>query len=566
MSYSTKKPPSTAALNSAKLQPTNITDPEREQKSAKLYPTTKPNRSQSDDPAPSTTSNKDQYMGNNYIKNQLQPQDHPPLHQPALTASAPHTAAFSAQAPESATASTDDVRLPFQYSSVPALEQDLAFQPTYSRNFSTPLSTTQDTRLNLPFGNLLTSAKSRDNIRLYFQNGNGVRPYSDWARFQHACNFFAERDIDVFGITETNIDWNTSLKMTARSLCQRHFTNALLSTASSSDQGKSDFQPGGTMTAITGRWTGRSAGTIQDLRNMGRWSGFSLHCSNGKLLHIITAYRPVESSPTGDGSITFFQQNWNVLRREGINQPNPPKQSDKVILMLDANELLKGKYLPTLLSQTNLTSLVHSVHEAPATYNRGQKCIDFIFGSQSIHHLVPQSGYTGFYDSGFPLSDHRAIFVDIDSVGLFGATTSTIAKPISRRLTSKNRKGVQKFISALSHTTINNLHESLKSLSTTLSWNETQAATLERIDQQFTAALLAAEAQASVPNIAWSPALHNAFLVFSYWSITITATKTNRDALTILTDIRNTLLEIKKVLRLSAVILGYIHVVLGQII
>jgi hypothetical protein len=178
---------------------------------------------------------------------------------------------------------------------------------------------------NLPMGSLITT-KPVDSIRLYFNNINGARPYHDWTRRKAANHQLAELHVDIFGAADTNLDWSFQSCQIARTTCQLFFKNAVISTSSSSDHGKSDFQPGGTITAITGKWTGRCSHSIADKSGMGRWSGYMLQKANQKYVHIMTAYRPVSASNTGD-SHTFYQQNWNIIRNTGNDNPDPPNNS-----------------------------------------------------------------------------------------------------------------------------------------------------------------------------------------------------------------------------------------------
>jgi hypothetical protein len=362
--------------------------------------------------------------------------------------------------------------------------------------------------------------------------------------------------VDIFGAAETNIDWNAQSRQIVRHHCQRFFKNTLLATSSSTNHGSSDFQPGGTLTTVNGKWTGRSTAQISDSSGMGRWSGYSLQKSDSTAVHIITAYRPVKS--TESDSHTFFQQNWNIMRNQGNQKPDPSKQffhdlgklitalhqqRDDVIVMLDANEAISdNKQLLTFLASHHLASLVTPIADAPATYNRGSKCIDFILGSQHLLPMVQSSGYLPFYEGGWPTSDHRAVFVDLDHITLFGASTSTIIPPVPRLLTSKCRKSVQQFIQHLAEShTLYSLLARLIELEKINSWTTDDHDELEQIDVLFTKSLLAAEAKAAKPTSAWSPRIHHAYLIYTYWCIKRSSVRNNRDATSQLASIESQL-------------------------
>lgn len=387
---------------------------------------------------------------------------------------------------------------------------------------------------NLPFGDLLQSTKPTDSIRFLFQNINGIRSYNEWSPWTHACHSLQELQVDIFGIAETNIKWNKKHQTTARRLCQRHYNSALIATSSSNDITKTDYQPGGTATIITNKWTGRSTSNIHDTSGLGRWSGFKMRRNNNKHLNVITVYQPTISN----GSQTCYQQHMNILRQKGIKNPNPRKQlisdltnvithwnnnGDFTIVMMDANEGLhdRNSTLPMFLTRTNMTPLLHQAHEYPSTYVRGTQCIDYIFGSTVLQPFILQSGFTPFFENPWPSTDHRALFVDINNIGLFGATTHSLLPSVPRKLTSTSHTLVKKFLTLLQEThALPPLLNRITTLANNSTWQQLDHDALESIDQEFTSILLKAESQCAVPTAyPWSLELHNASLVYRYWLI-----------------------------------------------
>ena len=124
-------------------------------------------------------------------------------------------------------------------------------------------------RDNLPFGDPLTTNKPRDTIRLFLKNINGIKNYNSWAAFDNACEYLHSLNVDIIGITETNINWNEKIRSDTRQKLQKHYQTALISTSSSTDPTKSYYQPGGTTTIITNQYTGRTVKPIIDLTGMG---------------------------------------------------------------------------------------------------------------------------------------------------------------------------------------------------------------------------------------------------------------------------------------------------------
>jgi hypothetical protein len=236
---------------------------------------------------------------------------------------------------------------------------------------------------NVPFGDQLSSQKPPDTIKIFLKNINGIKSYNSWASLIEACYHLHSNSVDFIGITDPNINWNEKLRSDTRQKFQQHYQSALLSTSSSTDPTKANYQPGGTATIITNRYTGRAVKPIVDLSGMGRWSGYQLKRNTNTNLNIITAYRPIVTQ----GIHTCYQQHMAILLNKGIINPNPRQQmlddlftlinefnnnNDTTILMMDANEGLFTNHskLTTFLAQTNLTSLIQHSQNHPATHSR----------------------------------------------------------------------------------------------------------------------------------------------------------------------------------------------------
>jgi hypothetical protein len=65
---------------------------------------------------------------------------------------------------------------------------------------------------NHPYGNTITSTKNPNNIRIFFKNINGVKPNYSWDKFHTACLEMKESSIDIAGMAETNLKWNSQTK------------------------------------------------------------------------------------------------------------------------------------------------------------------------------------------------------------------------------------------------------------------------------------------------------------------------------------------------------------------
>jgi hypothetical protein len=127
--------------------------------------------------------------------------------------------------------------------------------------------------LNLPFGNLITTPKHKNNIRLFFNNINGIYTYSTWTQLQKTIKDINNLSIDIVGFAETNIKWDHRNEGIVWKAFQQQYKSCNIATSSNSEKCLSQYQPGGTLTAITNNLTGHIRSKIND-DILGRWSGF----------------------------------------------------------------------------------------------------------------------------------------------------------------------------------------------------------------------------------------------------------------------------------------------------
>jgi hypothetical protein len=392
---------------------------------------------------------------------------------------------------------------------------------------------------NHPFGNIFNTNKPLNTVRIYLKNINGIKSYNKWSNWDNACSILKEYNVDIFGITESNINWNTKHRMEARNIAQKqgNFNSAQIATSSNIESSLTNYQPGGTATVITNKWTGRITKQINDTSGMGRWSGFKLQTNTDSCLNILTVYRP----NTSQGIHTCYQQQMNAIKNSGKTNPDPRQQllddlsstfyqfnklNNKTIILIDANEGLfsnKSK-ISLFLSQTNLTSLIQHPQHYPPTHIRGTRCIDYIFGTPSLLQHIVQSGITPFYEAPWIHTDHRGLFIELQELGLFGATTHSLIPPPEKRITSRSRKMIHKFIDELEITNILPIiMNKLKTLENTSIWTQQQHSQLEEMDILFTTTLLDAEQKAALPSQhPWSVELDQASSLYSYWLLKVT--------------------------------------------
>jgi len=218
------------------------------------------------------------------------------------------------------------------------------------------------------------------------------------------------------------------------------------------------YQAGGTV-VICNNWVSRITNKGEDPLGLGRWSFFTLRGKGLKKVIIITTYN---ASPTSSDTTNFRQQqrcltslhhahNQHVTaqpRRQLILDlkawiEHLVAQDHDIILAMDSNCAYDPKhtvpvhplpYLPgvptidrkhngalsTLLSTCGVADPLACQYSScpfPASHIQGTNQIDYIFTSTTLLSAVIASGCLSF-PSLFN-SDHRAYYLDIDSILLF---------------------------------------------------------------------------------------------------------------------------------------------------
>ena len=154
------------------------------------------------------------------------------------------------------------------------------------------------------------------------------------------------------------------------------------------------------------------------------------------------------------GITTAFAQQWEIL---DANEQNPQPQhkiitdltnyiqqkqglDHEVILMIDANEQQEDNNsgIAKLTSTTGLIDIMESRHHpAQPTYQHAKhRQIDFMLATPRAAQAILRAGTLRFNDG--IISDHRALYLDIDTRHLLGGKVDMIKSPVPRLLISKN--------------------------------------------------------------------------------------------------------------------------------
>jgi hypothetical protein len=377
----------------------------------------------------------------------------------------------------------------------------------------------------------LNKIEPKNTLRLYHQNIRGAKTYNSWKRWTEGTEWLAENGIGIATLSETNLNWTTKNKEEATRHARKSKSKVQITTASPKADYVNDYLPGGSACMLLHQWVGRSIEKIDDESGMGRWTGFKLRGKRNKTIIVVSAYRPTRSSDPGDN--TCFSQQWRIMRDNEEKQPDPRKkfitdlkakiieweqQEYEIIIGIDANEPMdnKNSQIKTIIEETTLLSLLETTPQI-ATYDRGTKCIDYIFGTPLIRKAIKSAGYLPFYSGGWD-SDHRALYIDIDIKILFG-TLDNSDEQTNRTLSSKNGSQAIRFLEKInSKNKLTDLYERIKMLTQTKDWDQDTHDQLEQIDNEFTTILTSAEKECKSNNESpWSLVIHEARQTYRYW-------------------------------------------------
>ena len=348
--------------------------------------------------------------------------------------------------------------------------------PTIPEGTSELLPTPQLTKYqyeNLPWGDIMLPIQDPQQYRytrFIFQNINGIKPDKDFEHAEYLGSQIAQSGASFIGFAETNIDWNKPVSREKIFNKIRSHTGPLtMATKSSIRSTESEYQPGGTCTMAFGPWRSRCQRDC-DNSGMGRWTILKVQGRHDRKLAVITAYRVCQQRIEQATGKKAFTQQWSIMRDIlKIQNPDPRKQlltdlsielsrlrkeGYEILLQIDANESTDSvnSALHTFMRNNKLLDLHLFRHQSfetptPATYDRGRRKIDFMFGTQLVANNIHRIGIHAF--SEIFISDHRGLYVDLDLETLLLGKPAQITTPENRKLNSHHIKNVNTFKDAL---------------------------------------------------------------------------------------------------------------------
>jgi hypothetical protein len=330
-----------------------------------------------------------------------------------------------------------------------------------SRSPTPSLQTLEKHRLHTTdrFGDEITK-KQRNTLCIAFQNIGGLPLNKNDIKEENLRSGINNWNFDIFGLLETNIDWqrqseNNKLWHRTREWWEHlHISHSHNTTCPPIE----DKQFGVTAVFTINDSAHRVTAKGKDSSNLGRWSWTKLQGKNDHNLTILVAYRP---NPPSAGVMGVYSQhskyfnyvNRDVFPREAfiIDLRDEILQLQEtgthLIIMLDGNEDMRSGHLSKALTSLHLREAILQKHgnTTPSTYRRNTKDvpIDGIWISQSLYIL--KGGYLDFDEVIFG-TDHHTLWVDISFTSAFGHTgTPPIVRLSAQRLNNRNPKVRNKF-------------------------------------------------------------------------------------------------------------------------
>ena len=330
------------------------------------------------------------------------------------------------------------------------------------------------------------------------------------------------------------------------------FNHSRLLTNTSSIRFDRIYKPGGTASLINNEWTGRIIRCEVDPTGLGRWTTAIMNGKRHRKIAIIGAYQVCKTSIHQCGLTTCYSQQWHLLRARGVEFPDPRKafwddltqhiqhlqdSNHLIILIGDFNTSATDAHnnpLRLLQESCHLSDAISHFHDCShqTSYARGATIIDYCFISTELLPSVHACGYLPLHY--FSYSDHRCLYVDFDSIQLFGGSPPKISRPTARFVKSRDSQSTSKFLQQLQTYWANHsLSARVTRLARTLERTTTATPTVRRlatkIDRDRTRGFLMSEKKCHRRDRpAWSRPLHRLSRQFRYWQIFISDLKLKR--------------------------------------
>ena len=330
---------------------------------------------------------------------------------------------------------------------------------------------------------------------------------------------------------------------------------------------------GGTGILTTGTW----ASQVTHQNNMdylGRWTSTTIRGKQNKYLTVISAYKPCRNP----GSTTTWTLQALTMAEKGILNPQPRKQFTKDFIQFiqpfidQEHNVIIGVDVNSARERNDDDNLFQSLEEIglrdvfdrfegprPATYDRGNNQIDFMYVTNKVYENISHAGAMPF--NSHVNSDHRPLYIDIDINKILGKTNHNM-NLAKRKITSADPEAAKIFKECVAqqlqnHKITEKIHQLLQQTPSTKHAKE-----VNNIDIQIQRAIKHAEHQTRQKKKApWSMELILSQALIEYWHmrmveirkrITLHKTREKLAYMNVITTEQETRQEIKRNKRRAA--------------
>jgi len=336
-------------------------------------------------------------------------------------------------------------------------------------------------------GDTPTEDKPHNVFRVVFNNINGLGSGQYRDNIKHLAATQSKWEVDYLGMTEHCINSNQPLiiKNIHTSLRQHHLGQYALQINSGQMTTTTAYLPGGTAILAMGPSISRIEPSGREGDNMGRWSSITYRRKQRSPLTIYTVYQ-VNPRPTNEIGITAWHQQRLQLNYEKRHETHPRTAFTEDIINAikrkqnDNHDIIIGGDFNDTISQarSNVLKIAHATgltdpwtrrfpnHDNFSTYVRGTNRIDSVLCSPNILQYTNYLGYSPY--NWFTNSDHRAIAIDFNEIGLFGCQRDSLPALNLRGIRTNDRTNVAQLIHKWhSHLQANGIFEKINNETTT---------------------------------------------------------------------------------------------------
>ena len=399
--------------------------------------------------------------------------------------------------------------------------------------------------LNRTWGDKMDEKKSEKVIRIAFQNINGFGHTKGSIKQSEIREFMQEKEIDVYGLSEINVNWRiTSKTNSIYDIVRGWFERQHVAVGyNQHDRHCENYLPGGTGILTEGDTALKVIKSEQDPQKLGRWVSTLYRGKNQMKVRVVSVYFPVFATIYGNKKV--FCQQQKALLKLGIHRPvwdvfwedfwkcvdKWKENGEALIIGGDWNKDVRSDKFLKAFQDRDLQPAITGRHgrEGPETYNKGKNPIDEIFVSPTIQ--VTEGGYL---EHGQSAGDHRPIWIEVEINSMLGGNTPELPSFQARKLKCHDPRIVDRYNTALykylrDHNYFIRLDRLYNNLPSQMS--EEQQLEYESLDQIRERGMLVAENKCRRLKMGarkWSPTLQMAIDKHKYLKLSLSRMKGSR--------------------------------------